>query len=255
MAHELNDGPKPEPAKTILRNPSKEELDAFLDVVHSHNEANDISYSPLRIVLRGVANDEGTEHYWGSSFYHEHHDLKQGNMSLKNHLFVSTSGHIAKMGRTGGFEAFDVKGIGPKLKRVGTATRNAAEHPADKVLHNPSKAELQDLFTVTHRHLSAVSRGGVMDPDDAVLRGVVTQDGEHHVWGSSFRWEHEDLKDQSKNCEIQRTGLHVSVGPDGSIWKFGRGLNDRVPVHVSGIGLLLRDGSQRANHRRRQRRN
>ena len=239
MADEFIDGPKPEPTKTILRNPSKEELDAFLDVVHSHNEANEISYSALRIVLRGVANDEGTEHCWGSSFYHEHHDLKQGDMSLKNHLYVSTSGHIAKMGRMGEFEPFDVKGIGPKLKRAGTVTFDAAEHPADKVLRNPSKAALQDLFDVTHRRLSAASRGGVMDPEDAVLRGVVTRDGEHHVWGNSFRWEHEDLKDQSNNCEIRRTGLHVYVGPDGSIWKFGRRLNDRVPVRVSGIGSQL----------------
>lgn len=238
-------------AHQVLINPDKPTLQAFLGTVHQHNQQEGIEYSPLRIVLRGVSSDDGTRHNWGSSYYHEHHDLKQGDMSLKNHLYASTSGHIAKMGRMGGFEPFNVPGTGSKLDAVKTVTKTTAPglqwgertdnaaHPADEVLHNPTKPELQDLFSASHHRLSAISPGGKMAPDDAVLRGVVTRDGESHVWGNAFKHEHEDLKEQSKNSEIQRKGHHAYVSPDGAIWKFGRGLSDRVPVEAKGIGSKL----------------
>lgn len=145
-------------ARQVLTNPSREDLQGLMDTVHQHNQEKDISYSPLKIVLRGVSNEGGSTHKWGSSYYHEHHDLKGGDMSLKNHLYVSTTGHIAKMGRMGGFEPVSIPKIGTKLQKVQSVVAN--EEPEDdptRITINPSRQGALKLLKEGGNHRIATT--------------------------------------------------------------------------------------------------
>lgn len=234
------------PAEQILRNPDKPALQALLDTVHAHNEERNFEYSPLKIVLRGAASADGSVHHWGSSFDHDHSDLKQGDKSLENHLYVTTAGQIARIGRSGGLEPAPVPGIGSKLKPVKALVANAEEErikdASSTIMHNPDKGSLQALFDTVHHGM--VMSGSINpsrpDPYDAVLRGAVSRGGERHVWGNAVRFEHEELKDAAHAINPRpELRTHVYASPDGQIWKLGPRM-ERQSVDVPGIGNKLK---------------
>jgi uncharacterized protein len=166
-------------ARQALTNPTREQLQGLLDHVHSWNQDNQIDYSPLKIVLRGVSNDDGSIHKWGSSYYHEHHDLKQGDMSLKNHLYVSTSGHIAKLGRMGGFEPFNVPAIGPKLQKVQAVVANVdkdREFSSTQIQLHPSIADRIKAMGMKIPDSELADDGREDDPHVTVKYGLHTND-------------------------------------------------------------------------------
>lgn len=250
-------------ARQILTNPSRSDLQHLLDSVHQHNQDNNISYSPLKIVLRGVSNDDGTKHNWGSSYFHEHKDLKQGDHSLDNHLYVSTSGHIAKMGRMGGFEPFNVPAIGPKLDKV-SAERVGMKTNADPtrgIITNPSKGELQAFLDTVHHKYGADTDMFTGGSGDTVLKGIIHKETGSHHWGAAHFRDHGDLIKQvtgKQNTEKKTYAdfadehgyERLHVGARGDIFRHPKDMaevdDDRGPLgpfrhyEVPGIGSKLK---------------
>lgn len=101
-----------------------------------------------------------------------------------------------------------------------------AVDPADRILHNPSKEELQAHFdTVDWNHGPEKGRG------EPILRGVISQDGKDHSWGSAVKYTHTDLK---KERDLGWNVSHLMIHADGRI----KTVSNR-PMNVPGIGLTV----------------
>lgn len=219
--------------KSILTNPSRDDLQNLLDTVHQHNQDNNISYSPLKIVLRGVSNDEGTKHNWGSSYFHEHKDLKQGDHTLDNHLYISTTGHVAKMGRMGGFEPFNVPAIGPKLDKVAPVRVGMKTNARPvEILYNPTKPALMSMWKEHRKE----------EPNEfEVTRGLVDPKNGDHFWSKGSAITHDEMKkriDPSSSRQLHE----VWLSDKGRVENGGSLRGERLPeeVHsvVKKVGLL-----------------
>lgn len=220
---------KPEPAHQIMKNPDKSSLQGLLDTVHHYNSEHSIDYSPLKIVLRGAANDDGSKHNWGSSFEHEHRGLKQGDNSLEHHLYVKTSGEIVKMGRGGDFEPHPIPGIGSKLKPVKAMVANATDA---KILDNPSKGELQaHLDSIYHARVDR--NPAYAKRNEPILRGAHDEATGTHRWGDSYDVMHHELLEHGKPMSPASKPLFAYA--DGKINDREAGAKHDVP----GIGKAL----------------
>jgi SPP1 gp7 family putative phage head morphogenesis protein len=122
-----------------------------------------------------------------------------------------------------------------------TVIVNAGDDPANQILHNPSKGDLQALLDTVHgKHGSQRSFGWGQDrenPSRVVLRGVQDKHG-NHVWGSAYKYEHVELHGNMRRHGSGQGPTHnLFVRDDGSIVKQAQGL----PSHeVPGIGSKLK---------------
>lgn len=118
------------------------------------------------------------------------------------------------------------------------------EDPADRILHNPTKGELQAHFdTVAEKHGGELQAhfGETGTVGNPVLRGLVDSEG-NHVWGSAHKYNHTHLQDTHPSVTWKNPD-HVYAFGNGQIGKkeYDPNMNEGTkitPVQISGIGKL-----------------